>query len=84
MADDEADLPAEIAEFIAEFCRQSPASPDRDLGAIKRELLARIAKRWPGAPFTVINRALSIAYEMLIAGAPDKHALTVIDALRRG
>ena len=84
MADDELDLPTEIAAFIVDYCKRSRVSADRDLGAIKRELLARLSERWPGTPFTIINRALSIAYEMLIAQSPNKHALAVIDAFRRG
>jgi hypothetical protein len=84
MEDDEPDVPTEIAEFIAKFCERSRVSADRDLSTIKRDLLAQIAKRWPGTPFTVINRALSIAYEILIARTPHKHALAVIDAFRRG
>ena len=84
MEDDEPDLPTEIAEFIAKFCEGSRVSADRDLSATKRDLLAQIAKRWPGTSFIVVNRALSIAYEILIARTPHKQALAVIDAFRRG
>ena len=84
MTEDQPDLPTAIAEFIAEFCKKARPSADRDLSAIKRDLLAQVAKRWPGTSFTVINRALSIPYEMLIAETPHKHALAVIDAFRRG
>jgi hypothetical protein len=84
MVDDASDLPTEIAEFIVEYCKRSQPTAERDMTAIKRDLLAQIAKRWPGAPFTAINRALSVAYELLIAETPHKDALAVIDAFRRG
>jgi hypothetical protein len=84
MDNNESELPTAIAEFIVEFCKGSRPSADVDLKAIKRDLVVQVAKRWPGTPLTVINRALLIAYEMLIAETPHKHALAVLDAFRRG
>jgi hypothetical protein len=76
------DVIDEIAEFIAEFCKRERVGPDRDVSALKRELWGRIGKRWPDAGFTVVNRALAIAYEIIIAKPNHKQALAVIEAFR--
>jgi hypothetical protein len=77
----EQDLAEQIAILIAAFCKEQAVSRGDDIGPLKRELWARIRKHWPEAKFTVINRALSIAYENLLANQ-HKAGVSVIDALR--
>jgi hypothetical protein len=83
MTDNAAPAPEEIAEFIVEFCRASRITADHGVAERKRALWGQIAKRWPEAHFTTVNRALSVAYETLITDA-DKHGVIIIDAFRRG
>jgi hypothetical protein len=75
--------PEEIADFIVEFCRSSRISPDHDISSLKRKLWRQIAKSWPGAQLIVVNRALSLAYETLIADTANKHGISIIEAIRR-
>jgi hypothetical protein len=81
MAKNEQDLAAEIAKAIETFCKEQSVSLN-DVSAVKRKLWAHIKKHWPDAGFTVINRALSLAYEDLLA-AQHKRGVAIIDALRR-
>ena len=81
MAKNEQDLAAEIAKAIETFCKEQSVSLN-DVSAVKRKLWAHIKKHWPDAAFTVINRALSLAYENLLA-AQHKRGVAIIDALRR-
>ena len=81
MAKSEQDLAAEIAKAIETFCKEQSVSLN-DVSAVKRKLWAHIKKHWPDAGFTVINRALSLAYEDLLA-AQHKRGVAIIDALRR-
>ena len=81
MAKSEQDLAAEIAKAIETFCKEQSVSLN-DVSAVKRKLWAHIKKHWPDVGFTVINRALSLAYEDLLA-AQHKRGVAIIDALRR-
>jgi hypothetical protein len=81
MAKTEQELAAEIGKAIEAFCKEQSVSLN-DLSAVKRKLLGHIKKHWPEAGFTVINRALSLAYEDLLA-AQHKRGVAIIDALRR-
>jgi hypothetical protein len=76
------DLVEEIAQLIAAFCKEARVGPDKDVSAVKRDLWAQIAKRWPEARFTEINRAFSIGYEILLSDPEGKRGLALIEVFR--
>jgi hypothetical protein len=76
------DLVDAIAQFVSAFCKEARIGPDNDVSAVKRDLWTQIAKRWPEARFTEINRAFSIGYEILIADPAGKRGLALIEVFR--